>query len=357
METIVADGPTLPQVPAHLTEIYVTGYELEDVSSLAAASDLTHVEIGYAPELRDVDVFLELPRLREVSLNVEKSTLAGLGHPNLEVATIFCQHPQADPGLLDPLAGATALRELTLMVPGGCELTCFGSMDALRTLSLNLYAPVAKLDPMASLSLERLCLQLDARVNLTPIKKITTLTELELSSHHKVDLKFLRGLRTLHTLDLTGCSNVPKLEGLEGAQALTTLAIDVQRQPDFAPLSGLSSLTELTLRQGFSYIPAEERAVDIDLSELTGLVNLRGLHFVGVALSDLGFLTRMPALEHLSITACVIRDARAEELLRRMPALERVTFTGAPRHDSAPDWSLPGVTYETSHHDVDPWGN
>lgn len=358
MEIIRADGGVLGPVPASATAVQIVDQDVADISSLAAAPQLETVSIGYATALPDVDVFSRLPALREVSLNVERASLEGVGHPGLEVATLYCQHRSPARGLLAPLERATSLHTLTLMVPGGCDIDFFGSMEALRELSLSLKAPIRGLDGLAPTHLERLTLSLAARATLTPLKRITTLQELTLSSHHKVDLKFLRGLAALRTLDLTKCSKVPALTGLEGASALQTLELDVQRAPNLSPISRLEALEELTLRQGSSYIPAEERPVKLDASRLTGLGRLKALHLTGVKFESLAFLREMPALERLSIAACVIGDhGSSEEILREMPALQEVSFVGAPGHDSEPDWRLPGVTYNTRYHDVDPWGN
>jgi Leucine-rich repeat (LRR) protein len=167
---------------------------------------------------------------------------------------------------LTPLAGLTALQEL--------------SLD--RT-SVSDLAPLAGLTALQELSLDRTSVS-----DLVPLAGLMALQELSLSDTSVSDLAPLAGLTALQQLWLSGTS-VSDLAPLAGLTALQKLSLSDTSVSDLAPLAGLTALQKLWLR-GTSVS---------DLAPLAGLAALQELWLSGTSVSDLAPLAGLTTLQEL----------------------------------------------------------
>ena len=142
-------------------------------------------------------------------------------------------------------------------------------------------------------------------------------------------------IRSDGTLSLSGLENMKQLKTLYLSGFRDTLAC-----VDLDALSGLTSLTELTL---------DIDGQVTDLSPLSGLVNLTYLDLYAFdvpALQDLSFLRDMKQLRTLNLAESTLTDISA---LRDLPALENFSireYSGSNIADWSPADHIPNVVRE-----------
>ncbi|MEU0374472.1 NACHT domain-containing protein [Streptomyces sp. NPDC006283] len=221
-------------------------------------ADLAPLLVLHAPEwlfvyrnrsLADLSVLASLSGLRDVGLSQcpEIRDLSPLARPGLERLSLYELHPDLGP---DPLRDMTDLRDLHLAhpllmeslkeLPVGDRLTSLGLARQTRYLSLEGIDRWPRLE----------ALTLAGTTQLRQLSRMTSppaLTSLTLNEHDPLDLRLLRGLKSLSRLHLWRCSIPEGLGALRELPALTTLHLSQCQQfsapLDLTPLAGLDRLT------------------------------------------------------------------------------------------------------------------
>ena len=133
-------------------------------------------------------------------------------------------------------------------------------------------------------------------ISLAGVENLTNLTRLNLAGRKFrqqkliIDISPLSGLTSLTFLTLFN-NNVSDISSLSGLTGLTFLDLGQNSLTDISPLSGLTSLTVLDLR--FNSIT--------DLSPLSGLTSLTDLDLEGNSLTDISPLTGLTSLRVLGL--------------------------------------------------------
>ncbi|WP_412554387.1 leucine-rich repeat domain-containing protein [Shimia sp. MIT1388] len=235
-----------------------------------------------------------LPEISELSPHLRKlcirhtpiTNIAALrGLPNLEALEITAS-PVTD---LSPLTDLPALTELKLSLPSDIDVTLpdlpnlqrlkishpgkpvhLGSMPSLEQADL-----LALCDTLPALTQSPKLTDLKTRIakgqSLSPLAQATALTTLSLRCDGKVDIAPLANLQPLETLDLFG-ADTTDLSALSTLPALTTLSLWNTPATRFDALSQATSLENLTIQS---------------LGQIT----------------DLGFVTPLSELNHLSLSS------------------------------------------------------
>ena len=155
--------------------------------------------------------------------------------------------------------------------------------------------------------------------NISPLVRLTNLTELDLDHNPIADLSLLAGLTNLTMLSLrnTDISDITPLAGLTN---LIDLNLGDNAIEDISPLAGLTNLTELSLwgnaisdiRPLVGLTDLTELDLDhnpiADLSLLAGLTNLTVLSLRNTDISDITPLAGLTKLEYLSLSGNAIED-------------------------------------------------
>ncbi len=177
-----------------------------------------------------------------------------------------------------------ALR-ISLGKEAGAEIT----HDDLAMLT-EFYAREASIFALAGLefatNLERLSLDENNIVDLSPIAGLTKLRTLSLEKNNISDIAPLARLTDLKSLHLYDNNYISDLSPLKGLTKLTSLRLTNNNISDISPLSALVNL-ELLFLAGNKVS---------DTSALTGLTNLTTLHLAVNSISDISPLAANPGL-------------------------------------------------------------
>ncbi|MEV7317336.1 NACHT domain-containing protein [Streptomyces microflavus] len=144
------------------------------------------------------------------------------------------------------------------------------------------------------------------------------------------DLKSIRKLPALKTLDLSECTQLKHLEDLAGIP-LTSLSLT--NQPNEFSFDALDSLPELTSLSFYTHLPAESLA---DVPAPEGLTSLH----VGWTDASLSGISRWQQLQELAISDGL--DNAAWQEIATLPHLTELLVSG---YDLKHAVSLPSVTY------------
>jgi internalin A len=243
-----------------------------------------------------------------------------------------------------PLAGLTALTELNLSVTKIADATPLAALTGLTELALS-RTQIADATPLAGLTaLTELALWGTQITDMTPLGGLTGLTELNLSGTQIADATPLAGLTALTELDLS-FTQIADATPLAGLTALTELDLSVTQITDMTPLGGLTALTELAL-WGTQIADATPLAgltalTELDLSftqiadatPLAGLTGLTELNLSGTQIADATPLAGLTALTELDLSVTQITDMTP---LGGLTGLTRLVPPDAPVPDSSP---------------------
>jgi hypothetical protein len=147
------------------------------------------------------------------------------------------------------------------------DLSPFASVTGLRRLDLG--------------GLPSIPITLPNITSLEPLKRLTSLTLLSLSSTTGItSLEPIRGLRNLQVLRLDGAASITTLEPLRGLTSLTSLSLDgATGITSLEPIKGLTGLTRLTLNSATGVTSLEPikgltRLTQLSLDGATGITSL-----------------------------------------------------------------------------------
>lgn len=144
------------------------------------------------------------------------------------------------------------------------------------------------------------------------------------------DLKFVRKLPALKTLELSECTRLTHLEFLAGTP-LTSLILT--NQPRDFSFDALNSLPELTSLSFYTHLPSESLA---DVPAPEGLTSLN----LGWTDASLGGISRWQQLQELTISDGL--DNAAWQEIETLPQLTELCISGYDLKHAVP---LPSVTY------------
>ncbi|MDF1661866.1 MAG: hypothetical protein P1V97_08840 [Planctomycetota bacterium] len=372
---------TLGDVPLNLNE----------VSDLAAVKS---VKVSYAPDLKDLSPLQALNNLETLYINLGAASFPDFSplHPlkKLRSLEIYCYRRESweegpSPGFnqLRSLAGLSQLQSLTLNTGTGAEgtdLSPIAALNELKCLSLCIqplapnapaldFSALAKLAGLEEFSvgftecksfsflkslakIQKIDLSLDKKCDLTAVGEAFTLLELTLQANFQAlpDLTQLKQLKSLHLTD--GCSRLKNIEGIRGLTNLETLTLNITTKSQLQPLSTLTGLKKLNLRNG-NY---ESSKVPLDTSLLRPLAEIESLGIVGMRGVNLEFIEAMPQLQSVYLGGCQVGDFTP---LIKAPALTELIL----KNNSEPDQETqrqiqaahPKMKYSAST--VDYWGN
>jgi Leucine-rich repeat (LRR) protein len=205
------------------------------------------------------------------------------------------------------------------------RLSAIGPLRELTRLrSLNVSSTqVGDLAPLAGLSaLQTLEVSGTQVGDLAPLAGLSALQTLDVSHTKVSNLSPLADLSALQTLDVSH-TKVSNLSPLADLSALQTLEAWFTQVSDLAPLAGLSALQTLGVSQ----------TQVSDLAPLGGLSALQTLRASNTQVSDLAPLAGLSALQTLDVS-----DTRVSDLtpLAGLSALQMLYASGTPVRDLAP---------------------
>ena len=215
---------------------------------------------------------------------------------------------------LAPLAELPDLRSVILAdCPSITELTSVATLSQIRSLAVRDNAEVADLGPLVALDrLRALVLDgLDGLSDLEALGELVELVDLTLGSTAAASLGPIPQLQELRTLTLQRSNGIEHLRGLEHCAELRALSLDRCLGLTRVPRLGRRLLRLSVVR--CRHIEALGGAVGVEeltlfgcprLTEarsLTGYPQLKTLRLGLVGLTDLGDLSRLPALESVTV--------------------------------------------------------
>ena len=207
--------------------------------------------------------------------NVSVSNLTGLEHATgitqLEILNNL--------GEITSLSPLTDLTQLTILLIGYYKI----SSDPPTTLSD--ISPLRKLTNLTQLNLQH-----NSIVDISPLADLTKLKDLSLGYNSIVDISSLEKLTALTTLNIRGNEITSLGTYLSSLTALTQLWLD--SNTDLSDISAVASLTNLELLH-----ISETSITSADLSEvLPSLSKLKWLHIGFCPISDLSVLSKLPVV-------------------------------------------------------------
>ena len=209
-----------------LATLFMTGAQVTDASlpGLAGAPLLATVTLKENPELSDLSPLGTLPKLRKLD--------------------IFDNPKVSD---LSPLADRTLLTDLTAgKLPLVTDLSPLRNLTALTYLNVQKNA-VTSLSPLSGLTaLTSLTASMNPITSLEPLAALTAMRNLDVQSAQLTSLRGIEDMVDLRTLDIAGNATLNgKIDEIAGKPQLTRIHMNAVGASDTAPLSGLTSLTNL----------------------------------------------------------------------------------------------------------------
>ena len=299
-----------------LEKLELRGNNLSDLTPLSGLTNLTDLRLGGSgsgqdnPNITDLSPLSNLTKLQYLTLPRQAaisdlSALAGM--TDLRALRTDGHSGAASEGAvtdLTPLSGLTRLETLQLMTCAAGDLTPLSGLTGLKELRLYGELKFTDLSPLSGLT-QLEYLEITPRGNgpfsltsLQPLSGMEQMEKLEIRSDGTLSLSGLENMKQLKTLYLSGFRDTlacVDLDALSGLTSLTELTLDIDGQvTDLSPLSGLVNLTYLDL-YAFD-VPALQ-----DLSFLRDMKQLRTLNLAESTLTDISALRDLPALENFSI--------------------------------------------------------
>ncbi len=249
---------------------------------------------GYFDSLGQVAELVESPEaIRKIEISGKPVSLEGIElFPNLEALVIDSDKIEEERLLVN----AGSVKNLSIdMYNGTMDFSVFGAMPWLEelTVSCKNIRDISFLSYMENLKAVRF--EYGTFLTLEPLAGLQGLTELSLKSCDELkDMSAVSGLTGLKKLSLElpyDCPQ-PELGGLTGLKELSVKGFD--NTGFLRNMSGLEILTLTSCTTG-------------DAGDFAGLVNLKTLNCAsfGYAKRECGFITALPALEHLDMHGTV----------------------------------------------------
>ncbi len=278
----------------NMTELFLGGNQLSDISPLAGLPQLKGLDIS-DNQLSDISPLAGLTELKGLNLSNNQlsdiSLLAGL----TQLTNLHLGGNQLSD--ISPLAGLTQLKRLHLNENQISDVFPLTRLPQLRGLYLN----NNQLSDISSLTGLTQLTWLDLGDNqlsdISPLAGLTQLAGLDLYGNQLSDISPLAGLPQLRWLDLYG-NQLSDISPLVGLIQLTRLNLDNNQLSDISSLAGLPQLRGL-------YLNNNQLS---DISSLAGLPQLRGLYLNNNQLSDISSLTGLPQLRVLYLSNNQVSD-------------------------------------------------
>ena len=223
------DGVDLLKIPkvqlVKLTELYVRGGTVRDLSGLEHATELRRLDL-WGNRIIDITPLAQLTHLRELDLGGPRT-----GNEIVDIT---------------PLANLTELRELGLSGNQISDISPLAGLTELRELSLS-FNRISDISPLTQLiKLTMLTLHGNQISDITALTQLTKLTLLGLTTNQISDISPLAQLKKLTLLQLE-YNQVRDIIPLAQAESLTKLYLDHNQIRDLSPLTTLTRLTTLDL--------------------------------------------------------------------------------------------------------------
>ena len=291
-----------------LRELYVDGDLIEDLSPLSGLVNLERLHLAgdnsSNGRFTDLTPLKNLTKMRTLHLPASGPTsLAGLeGMTQLEdLALISGSSNLATISDISALSGLTQMKEMHLNLAGVGDLSPLSGMTRLESLEMGGELAITDLSPLAPLTrlqnLEIYGNGVQAALDLTPLAGMTEMVKLRVPST-VVSLEPLKGMTKLQSLELSdrnwsGSGEgvlFSSLEPLSGLTSLTRLTVRSSLVTDLTPLSGLENLQSLTLNTSNV----------TDLSPLSGLEKLTSVSIDGRNVTDWSPVDHVPVVNKLN---------------------------------------------------------
>lgn len=245
---------------------------------------------GYFDSLEEVaDLVENTAAIREIDMAGSAMSLQGAEQfPNLEILSMDCDH-------ID-------------------EPKAFINMNSLRSLSIDLYDEGMDFSVFGMMPwLEKVTISSKKLKDFSFVSGMSGLKELNLSYGTFLNLDPLKDCAGLEAFSVERCDEIKDMSALSALTNLKKLKIDLPYGCPEPDLSALTSMEELYLesfeKTGFLRHMTRLKTMTLDScridtpSDFDGLVNLTALSCTsfGAAERDYGFITRLPAIEHLNL--------------------------------------------------------
>ncbi|KAJ0410655.1 hypothetical protein ATCC90586_003724 [Pythium insidiosum] len=253
--------------------------QLPSVQSLRLTSPAFMLPSELSAERLDSSMFRLLPTLTRLDL----TDAVGVDHiRGIEALEALAELSLQGTNVVDlsPLAGLRKLQEINLSsTPVSDISTLSGLRDSLRALDLSYTRQLRDYEPLGQLcGLRRLLLNRNSILSLQSVTRIAdSLQWLEIADAnvHCVDdtdrEALLEALTNIQVLDLSWTRFISRLDSIRGLRKLRVLRLSGEKFRDLSPLLELSQLEELAVKQD----------IDVDLSVIRALPNLRELYLFG----------------------------------------------------------------------------
>ena len=282
----------------NLKKLYLQSDSIEDISVLTnfvnlkklklsinaknieAIKYLTNLEMLYIYDsyLSDISALSNLKNLKELYLPSspieELELLKEL--KNLEILILSNNYCLND---ISPLSNCTNLKNLDISKTEITDISSIKSLTKLEELNLekdwNLSESIKKqLTNISNLSnlvnLKKLNLRGWNIIDITPLKSLINLKELDISSNRNIsDISVLKNLINLEILDISALS-LKNIEPLKGLIKLRKLDLSFNDLTDISPIISLINLEKLDLKYNYNLKNISLVSSLINLKELNG---------------------------------------------------------------------------------------
>ncbi len=240
-----SEGPVAWSQAAALTRLHLGTNEIEDVSPLAALTNLEELWLGLN-QIVDISPLSALTSLKRLSLRenhvLDVSPLAAL----TSLESLDLSHNYQDDSYIEDVSPLTALTSLEWLMLRSNEIKDVSPLSALTSLEwLNLDKnEIEDVSPLSALtSLEWLNLGKNEIVDVSPLSALTSLEGLILRSNEIEDVSPLSALTSLKELNLRS-NEIVDVSPLGGLTSLKWLSLEKNQIQDISPLVANTGLGE-----------------------------------------------------------------------------------------------------------------
>ena len=282
----------------NLISLSLIGCHIQDISSLASASNLLDLNLDSNSSLESLAPLTGIPQLRSLSISASDDSYA----------------------FYLPIATLTNLEKLSL--PKVPDAAFLNSLQNLSELSIGITQQSQEQEIDLSFlkklkHLDSLTLKLNGDADLTPLSESGQLTSLALT------LTDQKGLEPVQKVDLSALTALFQLRDL----SLTATGNQVSKEfKSLAPLSSLSKLENLRITG----------TVHSGLQTLGALKNLKSLYLdpsTTEGITDFSFISAMTALNQLQLSRIDTADL---DFLRPLTQMQQLTIPSSKLRDIGP---------------------
>ncbi|WEV46474.1 leucine-rich repeat domain-containing protein [Bifidobacterium sp. ESL0690] len=305
-----------------LQTLYCSHNQISDLSPLAGLVSLQTLSVtrqNSSAQILDLVPLAALTALTHLNMsgNIVKSVAPLSGLINLNKLDISEDN-------VSDISSLSGLVNLTSLDVTGNSLDSIEAVQGMTHLQ-ELYAGEQHNENFAERSIE----------DVSPLKDLTDLRKLDLSSNAIKDISSLQGLVNLREL-WVGCNHIADIGALAGMRSLTLLSIDYNQIQSLEPLRGLSQLQELDACRNeisdispLSGLTKLENTLDLsdnrisDISPLANCHKLEELDAENNNISNIAVLAKMPHTYNAQLDGNSVRDASLPAKFRDSPLLRR----------------------------------